>query len=137
MDPSRRKALTDAFLQAGFLLRPMFKSSRFFVHLIGKIRRFWLVHFGKAYVAARLEEREGACRQCGTCCNLLVSCPMLTKEKRCLIYNSFRWQVCRVFPIDQRDVDAVALDGAVCGYRFPKASAAITAQVDARPPVSP
>ena len=108
----------------------MFKSSRVFIHLIGKFRRISLVYFGKAYMAARLEEREGACRQCGTCCKFLFYCPMLTKEKRCLIYNSCRSQVCRVFPIDQRDIDEVALDGGRCGFRFGKGPAENRAQAE-------
>lgn len=96
----------------------MFKQSRFFIHLIGRFRRFLLVHFGKEYVAGRLLEREGECRQCGTCCRMFIPHFMITKKNRCVIHNSCRWKVCRAFPIDQRDIDEVALEGAICGYRF-------------------
>ena len=37
--------------------------------------------------------------------NLLFTCPMLTKQGRCLGYGTCRPQACKVFPIDQRDVD--------------------------------
>jgi uncharacterized protein YdhG (YjbR/CyaY superfamily) len=49
---------------------------------------------------------------------LLFTCPMLTKQGRCLVYGACRPQACKVFPIDQRDIDEVKLCGAQCGYRF-------------------
>ena len=95
-----------------------FQDVRFVLHASGKMRRFWLVHFRRGYVRRQISVRQGACRQCGTCCNLLFTCPMLTKQGRCLVYNTCRPQVCKVFPIDQRDIDKVKLCGVQCGYRF-------------------
>jgi len=92
-----------------------FQDSRFVLHVSGKLRRFWLVHFRKESVQGQLLVREGDCRQCGTCCNLLFCCPMLTKQSRCSIYSSCRPQACKVFPIDQRDIDEVKL----CTPLFP------------------
>ncbi len=93
-------------------------NSRFGLHLVGKVRRLLLVHYRKDYVRRQLSERQGACRQCGTCCNLLFTCPMLTNEGRCLAYGACRPQACKVFPIDQRDVEEARLAGGQCGYRF-------------------
>lgn len=95
-----------------------FRQSRFVLHSSGKLRRFWLVHFRRGYVQRQIFVRQGACRQCGSCCNLLFTCPMLTKQARCLIYGTCRPQACKVFPIDQRDIDEVKFCGARCGYRF-------------------
>lgn len=100
------------------------QASRFLLHAAAKFRRFWLVHCRKKYVRDQLESRSGACRQCGTCCNLLLTCPMLTVPGRCLVYGRCRPQVCKVFPIDQRDIDEVDLCGGRCGYRFPEKSGA-------------
>ncbi len=93
-------------------------NSRVGLHFIGKTRRLLIVHCRKKYVRHQLSERQGACRQCGTCCNLLFTCPMLTNEGRCLAYGTCRPQACKVFPIDQRDVEEVRLAGGQCGYRF-------------------
>ena len=93
-------------------------KSHFVIHLIGKLRRFYLVHFRKKYVQKQLALRDGKCRQCGQCCILLFSCPMMTKEGRCLIYDNIRWDVCKAFPIDKRDINEVALCGGRCGYSF-------------------
>ena len=95
-----------------------FQDACFVLHTAGKLRRFWLVHFRKEYVHGQLLAREGDCRQCGMCCNLLFTCPMLTKKRRCLVYGSCRPQACKVFPIDQGDIDEVNLCGGHCGYRF-------------------
>lgn len=94
------------------------KDSRFVLHATGKFRRFGLVHFRKEYVQGQLLVREGDCRQCGTCCNLLFTCPMLTKKRRCFVYGTCRPQACKVFPIDQRDIDEVNFCSGYCGYRF-------------------
>lgn len=96
-------------------------NSRFFIHLNGKLRRFFLVHFRKTYVHHQLSARRGACRQCGVCCNLLFTCPALTKNGRCLVYGTCRPAACRVFPIDQRDIKEVRLCGSKCGYHFSSA----------------
>ena len=91
---------------------------RFLLHIIGKARRFWLVHFKTQYVQKQLLIRQGDCRQCGFCCNLLFTCPMLTIPGRCLVYGSCRPAACKVFPIDQRDIYEVSLCGGHCGYYF-------------------
>jgi len=94
------------------------KKSFFVILLIGKFRRFYLFHFRKKYVQEQLAGRKGECRQCAQCCDLLFPCPMKTPENRCRIYNESRWEVCKVFPIDKRDVRDVALCGGTCGYSF-------------------
>ena len=94
------------------------KKSRFIIHLTGKTRRFYLVHFRKGYVKRQLKLRRGQCRQCARCCNLIFKCPLLSKEGLCLSYDKYRWAVCKVFPIDQRDIDDIAVCGGRCGYHF-------------------
>ncbi len=87
--------------------------------IMSKLWRFYLAHFSKTYVLNQLSRRAGECRQCGTCCVLGVPCPLLTRDKLCAVYGKCRPQVCRVFPIDQRDIDEVAAHGCRCGYYFP------------------
>ncbi len=86
----------------------------------GKVRRLFAVHFRKEYVARQLSAREGECHQCGTCCNFSFACPMLTRRKLCLVYGLCRPLSCRLFPLDQKDIDDVTLCGGTCGYRFPR-----------------
>lgn len=93
-------------------------DSRFIFQSTGKIRRFWLVHFRKRYVQARMLARSGHCRQCGTCCSLLFTCPVLSKQGRCFAYGACRPRSCKIFPIDQRDINEVRLCGGRCGYHF-------------------
>jgi len=102
------------------LISHIFQGSRVIHHLCGKARRFWLVHAQKGYVSRQLSIRQGKCHQCGTCCNLLFTCPMLTKTGQCLVYSVCRPQSCKIFPIDQRDVDEVQLYGKQCGFKFRK-----------------
>ena len=97
------------------------QDSRLVIHTRGKLRRFWLVHFRIGYIRRQLSARQGDCHQCGTCCNLLFTCPMLTKQKRCLVYGTCRPQVCKVFPINKRDISEVELCGGQCGYHFKSA----------------
>jgi hypothetical protein len=110
--------LTTFFYRLIFTVTQAFQDSRFVLHSSAKLRRFWLVHFKKEYVQRQLLVRKGDCHQCGTCCNLLFTCPMLTKQGRCLVYGTCRPQACKVFPIDQRDIHEVNLCGGQCGYRF-------------------
>ena len=106
------------FYRMIFTITQAFQDSRLVLHATGKLRRFWLAHFRKEYVQRQLLVRKGECHQCGTCCNLLFTCPMLTKQGHCLIYGTWRPQACKVFPIDQRDIDEVKLCGGQCGYLF-------------------
>jgi len=94
------------------------QNSRVILHVGGKLRRFWMVHFRHEYVQRQLSVRQGDCRQCGACCNLLFTCPMLTLQGRCLAYGICRPRSCKVFPIDQQDIDEVKLSGELCGYHF-------------------
>ena len=110
--------LNDFFYRLTVTIIQTFRDSRFVFHTIGKFRRLWLVHFRKKYVQHQLFIREGDCRQCGTCCNLLFTCPVLMKQGYCLIYGVCRPQSCKVFPIDQRDIQEVEVCGGTCGYRF-------------------
>jgi len=116
--------LFASFIHQGisFFVR-IFRESRFARHTAGKFRRLYLVHFRKAYVQRQLFIREGACRQCGTCCSLLLTCPLLTTRRTCLVYGTCRPQACKVFPIDRRDTYEVELCGGQCGYRFSRAPA--------------
>ncbi|WP_020677582.1 hypothetical protein [Geopsychrobacter electrodiphilus] len=95
-----------------------FSNSRFLLHATGKLRRFFLVHFRKSYVQNQLSTRQGKCRQCGTCCNLLFTCPSLTNDGNCIVYGICRPQACKVFPIDPRDVAEAEACGTRCGYDF-------------------
>jgi len=88
------------------------------IHLMGKFRRIYLVYFRKAYVKRQLALRKGECLQCARCCSFVFACPMLEREGLCRIYSKFRLEMCKSFPIDQRDIDEVALRGGTCGYRF-------------------
>ena len=110
--------LTSFFYRLIFTITQAFQDSRFVLHSISKLRRFLLVHFRTGYVQRQISVRQGDCHQCGTCCNLLFTCPMLTKQKRCFVYGSCRPQACKVFPIDQRDIDEVNFCSGRCGYRF-------------------
>lgn len=102
---------------ASFMNRPV-AESRIFLHAAGKVRRFCLVHFRKRYVRKQLAAREGDCLQCGHCCNMLFTCPLLMNKGGCIAYGVCRPSSCRVFPIDQRDIDEVGKCGGRCGYRF-------------------
>jgi len=98
-------------------ITPLMKKGSL-VHIIGKLRRFYLYHFRKDYVQRQLSIRAGRCNQCGACCSLLFRCPMLTEDGRCRSYDHYRWAVCRAFPIDQRDIEDVNAIGGECGYCF-------------------
>jgi hypothetical protein len=100
--------------------RPIQTTMRscFMIHLTGKLRRYYLTHFRKGYVQRQLALRKGECHQCGRCCSFLFGCVMLTREGLCRTYETWRWEACKSFPINQKDIDEVSLNGGRCGYRF-------------------
>ncbi|MFQ5877990.1 MAG: YkgJ family cysteine cluster protein [Acidobacteriota bacterium] len=88
----------------------------------GKIRRFYLAHFRLGYVRESLARRRGGCDRTGACCRLMFTCPLLDARERpvrCTIHE-IKPRVCRVFPIDERDLrdrDIVSPDRP-CGFWF-------------------
>lgn len=88
--------------------------------VVGKIRRFYIYHFRKDYLRSQLRLRQGECRQCAACCRLLFFCAALGPEQLCRRYHGRRWAVCRVFPIDRRDIEDVTRAGGQCGHYFPE-----------------
>jgi len=88
----------------------------------GKVRRFYLTHFRPRYVEQSLARRQGHCHRTGACCNLLLTCPVYTPRPlpTCRI-NHWKPKVCRMFPIDERDIrdrDIMSPD-VPCGFSFP------------------
>ena len=84
---------------------------------IGKVRRFWMVHFRKDYVTWQTLLRQGECNQCGNCCEVLFRCPFLIRGDgitMCSIYENRPGQ-CAAFPIDEKCLAEVDFD---CSYSF-------------------
>ena len=110
-----------------FVLSALKKTFR---QAFGKIRRFAFTHFRKKYVHHQTAVRQGACNQCGNCCEILFRCPFLLKTAdgmtECSIYHSRPGQ-CAAFPIDSRCLSEVDFD---CSYTFP---ASTTLQIEAAP----
>ena len=94
-------------------------QSQSIVHLVGKLRCLYLVTFRKAYVKRQMSQRAGQCRQCGRCCALCFTCPVLGTGRFCLAYGSWRPAACTTVPIDNRDLSDIRLAGGECGFRFP------------------
>jgi putative zinc- or iron-chelating protein len=84
----------------------------------GKIRRFVNTNFRKQETIASLALRRGECNRCGACCELVFKCPFLKKNpdgtSLCGIYEN-RPNSCRLFPIEQRDIQEVR---GTCSYYF-------------------
>ncbi|HEX8846235.1 MAG TPA: YkgJ family cysteine cluster protein [Pyrinomonadaceae bacterium] len=76
----------------------------------GKLRRLVRAKFRKQEVIESLALRRGECNRCGACCEILFKCPFLKKyddgTTTCGIYED-RPNVCRLFPIDKRDLAEV------------------------------
>jgi hypothetical protein len=89
---------------------------------LGKLRRFYLHTLHRDYIRRNHARRKGECIRCGACCELMFTCPHLTRaeEGAACVRHDVRMMNCRVFPIDERDLsdrDAVA-NGRACGYHF-------------------
>lgn len=86
------------------------------------MRRFYLSHFRPGYVRESLARRVGGCNRTGACCRLMFACPLLDQKAapvRCSIHE-IKPKVCRLFPIDERDLrdrDIVS-PGKPCGFSF-------------------
>jgi len=96
----------------------------------GKARRYYLSHFRPGYVRRMRALRRGECRRCGQCCSLFFRCPFLQEGNQCTIYER-RFQQCRDFPIDERDISGPHI---ACGFRFDGRAGAGTTSDPETPP---
>lgn len=87
---------------------------RWTMRLVGQVRRQVLSRLRPGYVARMRAQRRGACRGCGSCCDLTFHCPFLTAECRCSHYEK-RTLTCRDFPIDAVDLELTRVP---CGFHF-------------------
>lgn len=85
--------------------------------LEGKMRRQALLARDPGYVRAMAAQRTGSCNGCGVCCRLLFACPYYIAGTGCTAYGG-RSEVCRAFPIDQRDLDDIKAAGGACSFAF-------------------
>ena len=108
-------------LQYYFMSKMHMSVSRYY-QLKAKLRRFFIIHFRPGYLKKQHQMRRGHCRQCGLCCSLFVRCPFFTSDHLCRVYGKCRPKVCKVYPIDQRDIDEIAALGGQCGYSFDTSS---------------
>ena len=95
--------------------------------LWGTPRRFFLNVFRPGYVRRSLAQRQGACRRCGACCQLVVKCRFFFRDREglpaCRIYNICRTGNCSNFPHDYRDLadrDLIA-PHLPCGFSWSRA----------------
>jgi hypothetical protein len=102
----------------------------------GKIRRQYLIIFRPNYVNTMRLQRVGACRGCGTCCQLGWRCYSYKPQNEqcsdnCSNYSR-RFSSCRLFPIDQRDIQDRNLlaPQTPCGFSFVPAEQAASVQVE-------
>jgi len=116
-----------AKLERGEQVSPLFVVRRYtwrqkWQFVAGKLRRFYLGHFRKAYVAERKAARRGECARCGACCQLLHRCPWALDCEGlagCRIYEK-RPVNCHVFPLDGRDLAErdLVIPERPCGFHF-------------------
>jgi putative zinc- or iron-chelating protein len=88
----------------------------------GKVRRLYLAHLRPGYVRESLARRIGQCNRTGACCRLMFTCPLLDQKAepvRCTIHE-IKPKVCRLFPIDERDLRDrdLVMPGRPCGFSF-------------------
>ena len=110
-----RRRITFAIMGELYNRRSDVFTAKFYRIWWGKLRRWYLGKFRKAYVEKQLALRRGRCLQCGRCCMLGIRCPYLTEDNRCSIYNGKRPLQCKLFPIDERDLKDMDYQ---CGFYF-------------------
>ena len=77
----------------------------FISSLRSSIRRRYLWYFNRAYVEKMLAKRKGSCKDCGGyCCSHTRICRNL-KNGKCSVYKTSIPFFCKVFPIDEKDIE--------------------------------
>jgi hypothetical protein len=117
MNAQEDSAIGVAPVNLAYVRPPRGASARiglWLLRLAGQVRRQYLSRLRPGYVRRVRAERRGACRRCGSCCNLTFHCPYLSDETGCLHYEK-RTLTCRDFPIDALDL---RLTRVPCGHSF-------------------
>jgi len=109
-------ACTQAFLGEGGEIDTSGHKAGLIEQGISKLRRFWLAKARKSYVSRQVARRKGECLRCAVCCAVCFRCPFLA-DNTCKIYDK-RFEQCRMFPIDAKDVDLIKRMGGKCGFTF-------------------
>ena len=87
--------------------------------LNSSIRRRYLFYFRRGYVEQMLRTRKGSCEGCGCiCCIRTRHCPFV-KDGKCAIYNTNIPKFCKIFPIDERDIELAEVKD-VCQFYWEK-----------------
>jgi hypothetical protein len=146
VDPSRRPDADGLVAYFGGSLPTQFRqrlarrragespTALFLYVLWRKIARTFELLFRPEAVVAGTARRQGDCRGCGACCEIIFRCPHFDREKReCRIYES-RYGVCRMFPA--RPEDLAGLE-AICSYSFQEPEPATITPSPPPPRVTP
>lgn len=104
-----------AFLKAAL----MFRDKRMRMIVRGTLVRQVKVYFFKKRTTEYIEKhRKGDCVSCGTCCKFIRTCPYLTADNRCGVYEN-RHLICRIYPVSDYDIKLVSkVSDKKCGYYF-------------------
>jgi hypothetical protein len=84
-----------------------------FIYL--SLRRRYIFHFKKRKFYENLKKRKGKCKKCGACCNLTRSFCLFLENNKCNLYKSKIPFMCKIYPIDQKEIDSYGLTD-ICGY---------------------
>ena len=116
-----RRGVGHFYNTGAFILLCFYPKRDNYRVLRGKVRRIVRVYLSPE--RHRLDPTStalGSCARCGTSCKLGWQCFFWDKKSGgCSIYTH-RPKICRVFPLDQRDIDERNLINRrePCGYRF-------------------
>jgi hypothetical protein len=118
-----RRAVGHVYNTSAFFLLWFYPNRNNYRILRGKMRRVMRVYLSpNRHRLPTSSTAQGSCARCGTSCKLGWQCFFWDKKNGgCSIY-AHRPLVCRVFPMDQRDIDERNLVNRreACGYRFPE-----------------
>ncbi|MFO0980984.1 MAG: YkgJ family cysteine cluster protein [Planctomycetota bacterium] len=117
------RGLGHAYNVGAFLVLCCYPDADNYRILRGKLRRIGRVYLSpRRHQIGKSSTAGGACARCGTSCKLGWQCFFWdARSGGCSIYEH-RPLVCRVYPLDQKDVDDRNLVNRKqpCGYTFAK-----------------
>jgi hypothetical protein len=82
-----------------------------------QLRRYYYFRFRKEYIAASIAKRQGSCKKCGKCCEVMIFQCVNFEKPICKIWQRMGFEQlphqCQVYPFDESDKNSSAPD---CGY---------------------